>query len=175
MQRNRMTKKNAKQKWFFTLLMVLTLALLGAIFFTFYGKSTNHSNSSEVRATSSSSKQSNERSNSSEITRSQETETSLPSSSTSSLNNSVTMNSENTQAANSQTPEEAQAHADIYDRLVAARDAAMEHAKQRVAEGGSQNDVQSPMSAVIFESEVLKREYPQYSDYIEQTVKQLGY
>lgn len=169
-----MTKKNAKQKWFFTLLMVLTLALLGAIFFNLW-KNNNYSNSSEVRATSSSSRQDNLRSNSSETNRSQETETSQPSSSTSSLDNSVTVNSEDTQAANNQMPEEAQAHADIYNRLVAARDAAIEHQNQRVAEGGSQNDVQSPVSAVIFESEVLKREYPKYSDYIEQTVKQLGY
>lgn len=75
----------------------------------------------------------------------------------------------------SQNPEEAQAHSNIYNRLVAARDAAINHQNEWVAEGGSPNDVQSAVSAVIIESTSLKTEYPQYSDYIENIVRQLGY
>ncbi|MGM0175324.1 hypothetical protein IGI53_002759 [Enterococcus sp. DIV0788_1] len=67
------------------------------------------------------------------------------------------------------------AKADIYNRLVSARDAAVEHQKQTIAQGGTANDVQSPLSALIFESNILETEYPQYIDYIRTTIKELGY
>ncbi len=70
---------------------------------------------------------------------------------------------------------EKNAKADIYNRLVSARDAAVEHQKQTIARGGTANDVQSPLSALIFESNILETEYPQYIDYIRTTIKELGY
>lgn len=63
--------------------------------------------------------------------------------------------------ADNQNTDEARIQSDIYNRLVAARDAAIEHQNEWVEEGGSPNDVQSAVSAVISESTSLKLEYPQ--------------
>lgn len=71
--------------------------------------------------------------------------------------------------------DEKNAKLDIYNRLVSARDAAIEHQKQTIAQGGTANDVQSPLSAVISESNILETEYPQYIDYIRTTITELGY
>ncbi|MBU5366069.1 hypothetical protein KQI33_11850 [Enterococcus devriesei] len=90
-------------------------------------------------------------------------------------NSSMTTATKESEADNSKLQEETQIQSLIYTRLVTARDAAIEHQNKQVAEGGSPNDVQSAMSAVFAESNTLKMEYPQYSDYIEDSVHQLGY
>lgn len=92
-----------------------------------------------------------------------------------STNNSTSDVAESSSEINDQASKENQAYADIQNRLTAARDAAIDNQNKAVAAGGSPNDVQSAVSAVIAESDVLKTEYPQYSDYIENSVRQLGY
>ncbi|WP_313630110.1 hypothetical protein [Enterococcus devriesei] len=51
--------------------------------------------------------------------------------------------------------------ADIYNRLLSDKDAAIKHQKQTIEQGGTANDVQNPLSAIIFESNILETEYPQ--------------
>lgn len=75
----------------------------------------------------------------------------------------------------SQIPAGDTIRADIVNRLNQAEADAVQHQQQVAAEGGDPNSVQSTPAAVNFEATSLMSEYPEYEQFITDTVRGMGY
>ncbi len=64
---------------------------------------------------------------------------------------------------------------DISSTLMNTKEAAIANQERVVTEGGNENDVESPVSAVTAAGTMLKQKYPEYSETIDQNISALGY
>lgn len=91
----------------------------------------------------------------------------------SSVNNTNAESSE--EPVDNPSPETIAILSEISSTLRNAKESAIANQERVIAEGGSENDVESPVSAVTSAGFMLKMKYPEYSETIDQNVASLGY
>lgn len=64
---------------------------------------------------------------------------------------------------------------DIFNSLSDAKKLAIENQQRIVSQGGNEDDVESPSSAVYGASTLLREKYPDQTDYIDEVINDLGY
>lgn len=89
--------------------------------------------------------------------------------------NENTLSSESENESSSESSQDTTIKTDIYNQLTEAKTAAIANQNKVKQEGGDPNGVQSTLASVISKSTMLKMQYSEYSDFIDQTVKNMGY